>query len=143
GGVLLQLSGAARPRGVSATSYVVSVATLLWIEQPEPRPHPREEGSSFAGELREGIRLVFQHPLLRSLVAMMTTDAFAQQLALPIFLIFFYRSLHLSPAEAGLVFAGFGVGSIAGSLYAARAVALLGLGRALAVGRGGAGPGPR
>jgi len=137
GGVLVQLIGAARAIGVNALSYVVSVVTLLWIAQPEPPPHPREEGSSFAGELREGIRLVFHHPLLRSLVAMMTTDAFGQQLALPIFLIFFYRSLHLTPAEAGLVFAGFGVGAIVGSLAAARAVAVLGLGRAIAVGIGG------
>src|SRR5207245_10509921 len=68
GGVLVQLIGAARAIGVNAISYVVSVATLLWIEQPEPRPHPREEGSSFAGELREGLRLVFPHPLLASLV---------------------------------------------------------------------------
>jgi MFS family permease len=85
-------------------------------------------------ELREGVRLVFQHPLLRSLLAMMTSDAVAQQLAIPIFLVFFYRSLHLAPAEAGLVFAAFGVGSIAGSLVAARAVALLGLGRMMAIG---------
>src|SRR5205807_3765901 len=52
GGVLVQLIGAARAIGVNALSYVVSVVTLLWIAQPEPPPHPREEGSSFAGELR-------------------------------------------------------------------------------------------
>ena len=68
---------------------------------------------------------------------LMTTDAGAYQLIIPIYLVFFYRRLHLTPAAAGLIFASLGVGALIGSVVAARAVALLGLGRAMAAGASG------
>ena len=134
GGVLVQAIGAARAIGINAFSYVVSVLTLLWIREPEPHPRKDGEHSSVMAELREGIRLVFHHPLLRSLLAMMTGVSIAEQLAIPIYLVFFYRQLHLTPAEAGIIFAGFGVGALVGSLVSSRAVATLGLGRAILAG---------
>jgi MFS family permease len=137
GGVLVQLIGAAQAIGANAISYVVSVLTLAWIRQPEPRPRELSARPGVFAEIAEGIRLVVHHPLLRSLLAMMTVDSFAFQLALPVFLIFFYRRLHLTPAQAGLIFASLGFGSIVGSVMAARVVAMLGLGRAIALGIAG------
>jgi predicted MFS family arabinose efflux permease len=113
---------------------VISVLTLLWIREPEPLPRKGSEPSSVMAELREGIRLVFHHPLLHSLLAMMTSLSIAEQLAIPIYLVFFYRQLHLTPAEAGIIFAGFGVGALVGSLVSSRAVATLGLGGAILAG---------
>jgi MFS family permease len=136
GGVLVQAFGAAQALAANAVSYFVSVATLAWVRQPEPVPQRDRQAGVFA-EMGEGLRLVFGHRLLRSLVAMMTTDSFALQLVIPIFLVFFYRQLHLVPAQAGLIFAALGIGSIVGSLIAARAVARLGLGRAMAIGGSG------
>lgn len=137
GGVLVQAIGAARTIGINALSYVISVLTLLWIREPEPLPRKVGAQSSVMAELREGIRLVFHHPLLRSLLAMMTTLSIAEQLALPIYLVFFYRQLHLTPAEAGIIFAAFGVGALVGSLLSSRLVGTLGLGRAILVGVSG------
>jgi MFS family permease len=137
GGVLVQAIGAARTIGINALSYVVSVLTLLWIREPEPHPRKGGEQSSVMTELREGIGVVFRHPLLRSLLAMMTSLSVAEQLAIPLYLVFFYRQLHLTPAEAGLIFASFGLGALVGSLLASRAVATLGLGRAMLVGATG------
>ena len=136
GGVLVQAFGAAQALAANAVSYFVSVATLAWVRQPEPLPQRDRQAGVFA-EMGEGLRLVFGHRLLRSLVAMMTTDSFALQLVIPIFLVFFYRQLHLVPAQAGLIFAALGIGSVVGSLIAARAVARLGLGRAMAIGGSG------
>src|SRR3989440_407515 len=131
---LMIFADVARAIGINAFSYVVSVLTLLWIREPEPHPRKDGEHSSVMAELREGIRLVFHHPLLRSLLAMMTGVSIAEQLAIPIYLVFFYRQLHLTPAEAGIIFAGFGVGALVGSLVSSRAVATLGLGRAILAG---------
>ena len=136
GGILVQAIGAAQALAANAVSYFVSVITLAWIRQPEAAPQ-RDRQAGVFHEIREGLRLVFGHPLLRSLVAMMTTDSFALQLVIPIFLVFFYRQLHLMPAQAGVIFAALGVGSVVGSLIAARAVATLGLGRAIALGGAG------
>lgn len=137
GGVLIQVLGAAQAIGANAISYVVSVLTLAWIRQPEPHPRPTGERQGVSRELVEGIRLVFEHPLLRSQLAFMTTLSIAEQLAFPVYLIYFYRQLHLTPGEAGVIFAGFGIGALAGSIVAARAVRLLGLGRAMALGAAG------
>ena len=137
GGVLVQAIGAARTMGINALSYVVSVLTLLWIREPEPLPRKVGAESSVMAELRDGIRLVFHHPLLRSLLAMMTTLSTAEQLAIPIYLLFFYRQLHLTPAEAGIIFAAIGVGALVGSFLSSRLVATLGLGRAMLVGVSG------
>lgn len=137
GGILVQAIGAARAIGANALSYLVSVLTLLWIREPEPHPRPGGEPSSVMEELREGLRLVFHHPLLRSLMTMMTSDSVAEQLAIPIYLVFFYRVLHLTPAEAGIIFAGFGAGALVGSFLSSRAVATLGLGRAMLLGVAG------
>lgn len=137
GGVLVQLIGAAQAMGANALSYVVSVLTLAWIRQPEPVLRQTSGRPGVFAEIAEGIRLVAHHLLLRSLLAMMTTDSFALQLATPIYLVFFYRSLHLTPAEAGIIFAGLGAGALVGSLIASRAVAIFGLGRAMAAGIAG------
>jgi MFS family permease len=134
GGILVQAIGAARAIGINAFSYLISVLTLLWIREPEPAPRQGGQESSVMAELREGVRLVFHHPLLRSLMAMMTSDSIAEQLAIPIYLVFFYRQLHLTPAEAGIIFAGFGAGAFVGALLTSRAVATLGLGRAMLLG---------
>jgi MFS family permease len=137
GGVLIQLIGAAQAMGANAISFLVSVGTLAWIRQPEPAPRPTGEHRSVLAELAEGIRLVFGNTLLRSQLAFMTSLSVAEQLALPIYLIYFYRQLHLTPAEAGIIFAGFGIGALAGSFLTAPAASALGLGRAMAVGVGG------
>ncbi|TMD65414.1 MAG: MFS transporter [Chloroflexi bacterium] len=137
GGVLVQLIGAAQAIGANAISYLVSVLTLAWIREPEPLPREVSARTGVFAEIAQGIRLVVHHPLLRSLLAMVTVDSFGFQLALPVFLIFFYRRLHLTPAQAGLIFASLGVGALVGSVIAARVVAVLGLGRAMALGIAG------
>lgn len=137
GGVLVQLIGAAQAIGANAISYLASVLSLIWIRQPEPLPREAGARPGVFKEIAEGIRLVRHHPLLRSLLAMMTLDSFAFQLAFPIFLIFFYRRLHLTPAQAGLIFASLGAGALVGALIAARVVMILGLGRAIALGIAG------
>ncbi|HEV7679964.1 MAG TPA: MFS transporter [Candidatus Dormibacteraeota bacterium] len=134
-GVLIQGFGAARSMLADAVSYVVSVAALLLIRTPEQATasdaaHPRR---GMRSELGEGVRLVFGHEILRSLLLTSTGACLGLYLALPIMLIFIYEDLHLAPATAGLVFALEGIGQLLGALLAARLVRLLRLGPTLAV----------
>lgn len=137
GGVLVQAIGAAQAIAGNAASYFASVLTLVWIRKPEPAPARAAQRIGVFAEIGEGLRLVFGHPLLRSLLAMMTADAAAYQLMIPIYLVFFYTRLHLTPAEAGIIFAALGIGALIGSVIAQRVVRMLGLGRAMALGAGG------
>lgn len=141
-GGLIQLVGAAQAILVDALSFLVSVGTIAWIRRPEPSPrvegHPR---LSVLADIREGIRLVFGNPILRSMAVMLTVGAVGFHLAEPAFYLFAYRNLGLSPGSLGLVFAAGGVGAVIGSVILGTVVRRLGLGTTLAITISGVGAG--
>lgn len=130
-GVLIQAFGAARSMLADAASYLASVVALLSIRRHEENPRG-EARSDMRAELREGLRLVFRHEILRSQLLLLTAGSMGFYLALPMLLIFMYSDLHLSPLAVGLLSALEGVGQIGGALSAARWVRLLGLGHVIA-----------
>jgi MFS family permease len=135
GGAIIQLVGYARAVGVSAVSYLASVANLFWIRREAAAAVTSSTHRlSVGGDIMEGLRLVFRHPVLRSLLLALSVEGAGFQLALPIVLIFFYRNLHLTPTESGIVLAAIGIGSIASLSVAATIVRRIGLGPAMAVG---------
>ena len=133
-GGLIQLVGAAQAMLADAFSFLVSVATIAWIRQPEPSPrvegHPRV---SVLADVRDGVRLVFGNPILRSMAVMLTVGAVGFHLAEPAFYLFAYRNLRITPAALGLVFAAGGVGAVIGALLVGTVVRRLGLGTTLTV----------
>ncbi|HLB78350.1 MAG TPA: MFS transporter [Candidatus Dormibacteraeota bacterium] len=133
-GGLIQLVGAAQAMLADAFSFLVSVATIAWIRQPEPSPrvegHPRV---SVLADVRNGVRLVFGNPILRSMAVMLTVGAVGFHLAEPAFYLFAYRNLRITPAALGLVFAAGGVGAVIGALLVGTVVRRLGLGTTLTV----------
>jgi MFS family permease len=133
-GGLIQLVGAAQAMLADAFSFLVSVATIFWIRQPEPLP--RSEGQprlSVLADIRDGLRLVFGNPILRSMAVMLTVGAVGFHLAEPAFYLFAYRNLRITPAALGLVFAAGGVGAVIGALLVGTVVRRLGLGTTLTV----------
>jgi MFS family permease len=118
-GFLIQYAGAAAAIVVDAVSYLGS-ALLIWlVRSPEPQPSPaREEGapSGIIAELREGLQVVFGNRILRRIVGCTATSNLGSNITFAVVLIFFYRQLHLSPAEVGIIF---GAGSIGGLVGAA------------------------
>jgi MFS family permease len=131
-GLLTQAIGAAKAIGADALSFIVSVVTLVWIRAPES--HPSESGTEVQGVLAgigEGLRLVFGHPVLRSLLLMVSLLVLGAHLFDPLFFVWAYNDLHLSPAVVGLVLLIEGLGGLAGVLIASRAAQSLGLGNAL------------
>jgi MFS family permease len=132
-GLLVQLLGAARAIAVDAVSYLVSVAMLLSIRAPELR-NAAIQGSppaSIRGEIGEGLRWVWAHPLIRSQLIGLTVGGLGFWMALPMVLVFIYTVLHLAPALAGLIFVFEGLAALAGLLISAAVVRILNLGRTM------------
>jgi len=133
-GGLIQLVGAAPAILADAVSFLVSVATIAWIRQPEPSPRVESQpGLSVVADIRDGLRLVFGHPILRSMALLLTAGAVGFHLAEPAFYLFAYRNLRLSPGALGLVFAAGGVGAVIGAFMVGTVVRRLGLGATLAL----------
>lgn len=133
GGLLIQLFGAAQAMLADAFSFLASVATILWIRQPEPPARGVDTPtSSVVDEIKEGIVLVARDPILRGLALMLTVGAIGWHMQDPALYLFAYRSVNLTPGQLGLVFAAGGVGAVLGAFVVGAVVRRLGVGGSLA-----------
>jgi MFS family permease len=116
-----------------AVSFVISTLFMLSMKHREnvvvrhadaPRP-------KMWPEVKEGLRWVVGHPWLRAIAACTSTSNFFSSLLFSVFILYATRTLHLSSAEVGVVFAVGSAGSIAGALFANRLQLRLGVGRAI------------
>ncbi|MBO0706875.1 MAG: MFS transporter, partial [Candidatus Dormibacteraeota bacterium] len=116
-GALIQVFQAPAAILADAVSYVVSVLSLLWIRTPEPRPS-REGRRSFLAELWEGVLVVARHRQILLITACTATSNLGSNIAMAVYLLFAYHTLHLSPGAVGGVFAVGSVGAVLGALAA-------------------------
>jgi predicted MFS family arabinose efflux permease len=128
-GLLIQFIGAANAIIVDSTSYLVSVFSLAAIRRPEQIPdRPRR---NLWPEARQGVRIVFAHPLLSRLVITSACANLGRGLALELFILYAYRGLKFSPGVTGAVLAAGAVATMAGAALCARLAKRLGLGRSM------------
>jgi len=115
GGLLFTISRTL-PFLVDAGSYVASALSLFFIR---PEFQEKREGArrDFWGEIREGVRWLWHHPVLRFLAVLVAGLNFFS-LGYQLILIVRAQELHASPFGIGLLFAFGGVGGILGSLAA-------------------------
>jgi MFS family permease len=130
GGVLIQLVGAALAVAVDALSYLLSAIAFLLIPRPEPLA-PAARSGSFRADLSEGLRFVLGHPVLRRIAAGNATFTIGWRAIEAILLLYCYRVLHLSPAQAGFLFGVAGLATVGGALLRERATRLIGFGHLL------------
>ncbi|MBV6698222.1 MFS transporter [Kitasatospora aureofaciens] len=126
---------------VDATSYLASACLLRRIHRPEPAPTapPRKDGHRdghrnthrLASEIREGLRFVLGHPLLRPIALAGALTNLSVQICQTLLPVLFARTLHLPDAVTGLFFATGGVGVFTGSLLARPLARRVGAGRVL------------
>ena len=128
GGVLVKLVGAPLAVLVDAVSYVVSALFLLAIRVPEPPPTTSDERAGIAAAIREGLRAVLTHPLLRVLAGCSATTNLFGRMFLAVYVLYMARDLGLSAVGVGAVFATGGLGSFAGALVAGPATRRFGPG---------------
>jgi MFS family permease len=134
GGLLIQALTAPIALLANSVTYLVSAVMLLLIRRPEPTLEVFSEGSALGrirDEIVEGLRWVFGHAILRSIVIGLTFAWFGFAMVQPLILVFAYRSLHFSPSLMGAILTLEGVSGIVGLWTCAMVVRRLGLGRTM------------
>ncbi len=132
GGVLLAAVGTAPCFVFNAASYL-PMLWMLWVFRPDPRAKgPAGTGPAAAGParsrprsgqgqgLRDGLRLVWRDPAIRSCVLIATAASMVFNLGVPA-PPFASRVLHLGGGGYGALMAAFGLGALPGALTAASA----------------------
>lgn len=130
-GVLAGWLGAPLALAVDAASYLLSALGIGSIRRPEEPPISSETRVNFVAEVKEGLRLIFGHPMLRVMAAEAATYNGAAQALSTLFVLYATRELHLRADQLGLVFGAAGVGALIGSFLAGPLARKLGFGRAL------------
>ncbi len=130
-GALVQAVSAPFAILVDAISFAVSAISLVLIRTPEgPRP-ARKGAVPIRAEIVEGLQLVRRHRVLFPIAARSIIAHVAGSFYGVLYTIFLIQELHLSPFLLGLVVSAGGVGSLLGSLVAARVIGRFGLGPTL------------
>jgi MFS family permease len=132
-GVLIGVLTAPYAIALDAASFVLSTAFMLPIRAPENLPERREgePKPKMLPELKEGLLYVVRHRHLKWIAACTGASNLFGQIAFSIVILYMARTLHISSFWAGTVFAGLGVGSIAGALTTTRLQKAVGVGRAI------------
>lgn len=125
GGLLFSLA-AAVPFGIDAASFAVS-STLLTrlrppaaLQPPTPRGEPSDARRAVSprvllGELKAGLRALWQHRVLRSLALIAGVINIVSYGILAVFVVFAREDLHVSKTGYGLLLAASAVGGVIAS----------------------------
>jgi MFS family permease len=132
-GVLIGVLTAPYAVAFDAVSFVFSTAFMLPIRAVEhlPERKPEQPRPRMLPELKEGLFYVVRHPHLKWIAACTGSSNFFNNISMAIGVLYMQRVLHLSSFWTGLVFAGFGVGALAGALTTTRLQKAIGVGAAI------------
>jgi MFS family permease len=130
-GVLVSALGAPYAILADAVSFVASAAFISRISHVEERIERRR--LSMLADIREGLRYVLRHPILRPNLAFTFTANLFNSILFAVFLLFAVRRLGMSAREIGLVFVLANLGSLSGAFLVTRAQRRLGIGRVMLV----------
>jgi MFS family permease len=117
---------------LDSLSFVLSALFMVAIRRHEPMPEPRLNDSgerpSMATEIKEGLRYVGRHRLLRSIAATTGTSNFFSNMVYSILVLYLVREVSFTPEALGLAFSVGSVGFLVGALTANRVAARFGVG---------------
>jgi predicted MFS family arabinose efflux permease len=130
-GALVSWAGASSAFVLATALSVAAVAVLLRLPEP-PRARPTER--HVLAELRDGARLVWQHPLLRAVGLTSVAWNIAWFVLQAVYVPFAMTRLGLDSAAVGLTLAAYGAGMVLGALLAARLIHAMPYGRAVMLG---------
>lgn len=133
-GGLVSLLTAPYAVAVDAVSFLASAVLLASIRRTEQLPEPATAPTSMLADIKIGLRYVFRHPLLRPLIWAIGTGNFFLSILTSILIVYAVRSLHMSAAEVGVVFAIGNLGLLAGAPLAGRLARRFGVGPILIMG---------
>jgi ENTS family enterobactin (siderophore) exporter len=135
-GLLAATIGPGATIAIDAVTFLVSAIAILFVRRPLRAE--RHEETHILADIREGIRFVAHEPTLRAVLALWTTTSIITA-GLTTALIFYLTiDRGLGAGVVGLVLSAFAVGSLLGSVVAAR-FAFRPVGRVMLVGAVGMG----
>ena len=129
-GALIGVIGAPIVITVNVVAFLVSTLTLAAMRVHEPAPVRPDAASSAMGDLREGIAVILEHPVLRTVTLSNAVAHFGGGMAAAVTTAYIYRELHLSPLVLGIVLGVANVGVVA-AFFADRIAERLGMRRTL------------
>jgi MFS family permease len=133
GGGLVQALTAPVAVVLDALSFLGS-ALLIGRIPAIQQEQPARSAESMAGLVREGLRLVFRHPILRASLACTTTVNFFTIIAYPLLILFASRELALPAGAIGLGLGVGALGGVAGATLAPLVSRLIGIGPTAIIG---------
>ncbi len=130
-GALLQFMSAPMVIVFDSLSFLVSAAAVLSIPTSEPDPSTRAVTRSLWVEAFEGLRVVLQHPILRSIALCSTTINFFSSAITALLVFYITRDVGMSASSGGVILMAANVGFLLGAVFAAAVAARIGQGRAI------------
>lgn len=118
-GILAATIGPGPTIALDALTFLVSAGALLFVRRPL-RPEARAEPTHLLTDIREGIAFVARQPTLRAVIALWTTTSVVTAGLTPALIFFATVDQDLGTGAVGLILSAFALGSLAGSVVAAR-----------------------
>ncbi len=118
-GLLAATIGPGATIAIDAVTFGISAIALLFVRRPL-RADARSEPTHILEDVREGIRFVAHQPTLRAVLAMWTTTSVISAGFTAVLIFYITVDRGLGEAVVGLVLSAFAVGSLFGSVLAAR-----------------------
>lgn len=116
---------------LDAASFIVAGGSLWLIRKPEPEPMRQGGKRHVLREIKHGIQATFSDRYLRLFAGEAATYNFFNQVFVTLLVLYATRELRLGPEMLGLVFAVGSIGSLLGSVLAARTARRFGLGKTI------------
>ncbi len=135
-GPLVQLVTAPIAIGVDALSFLGSAVFLALMRTAEPAPTPPGEQSSLWSDMADGLRMVWQHPLLRSMALSLSVYNFFSSLIAAVYVLYVIGQLKLPPTVVGLIYTLGSVSFLIGATGAQRVARRFGVGPTIVWGAG-------
>jgi MFS family permease len=139
GGILVGALGAAYAIVADAASFALSGFATLGIRRRDARPEPTVR-RDFRADIREGLRFVLGHPILRKVVACTGTSNFFSGALVAVEIVYLKRTLGASAGVIGLVFSVASIGGLVGGVLAGKISERVGSARLIWLSQTVAGP---
>jgi MFS family permease len=130
-GVLIQALSAPIAVILDAFSFLCSALLLRSIHKREAPVGVEGEPPGLMSAVRDGLRMLFGHRVLRPLILIGSPISFFNSGVVALYILYVVRELGLSALVIGLIFAAGGVAAIPGAIVAERSGARFGVGRTI------------
>ena len=128
GGWLIELVSAPFVLLLYSVSLIISAVMVSLIQRPEQARQSAVSQRDVWREIGEGIRLIWQQPLLRSLVVVPGVASVGAGVQGAVFVLFVVQDLGVTPTMLGLISAIGGIGALVGAALSAKVTRRIGPG---------------